>query len=217
MMHWEVIDNVRYEILEKVIKNITLNKFYLAGGTALALQTGIRESFDFDFFVQEEFDENLLISELETIGKLEVTTCRKGTVHVILENIQLTFLYFNNNLVEDKIKVNEVEGLYLASIKDIAIMKLIAISQRGTKKDFFDLYYICNQYNIKMEDILRNLEKKYNKEKINYSHIIQSLSYFEDAEDEILPKTFIKYDWKNIKEYYIKEQKDIYTNGEKYV
>lgn len=217
MMHWEVIDNVRYEILKKVIKNITLNKFYLAGGTALALQTGIRESFDFDFFVQEEFDENLLISELETIGNLEITTCRKGTVHVILENIQLTFLYFNNNLVEDKIKVNEIKGLYLASIKDIAIMKLIAISQRGTKKDFFDLYYICNQYNIKMEDIIRNLEKKYNKEKINYSHIIQSLSYFEDAEDEILPKTFIKYDWKNIKEYYIKEQKDIYTNGEKYV
>ena len=139
-MHWEVIDKNRYNILEKIIQKISLDKYYLAGGTALALQTGIRESFDFDFFVQTEFDENILIQELEEIGKLEVTTCRKGTVHAILENVKITFLHFENNLVEDKVIAEDINGLYLASIKDIAIMKLIAISQRGTKKDFFDLY-----------------------------------------------------------------------------
>lgn len=79
--------------LEKIIQKISLDKYYLAGGTALALQTGIRESFDFDFFVQTEFDENILIQELEGIGKLEVTTCRKGTVHAILENVKITFLH----------------------------------------------------------------------------------------------------------------------------
>lgn len=212
-MHWEVIDKNRYNILKKVIEKISLESYYLAGGTSLALQTGIRESFDFDFFVQIEFDENLLIQELEEIGNLEVTVCRKGTVHAILNGVQLTFLYFKNNLVADKIEVEDVKGLYLASIKDIAIMKLIAISQRGTKKDFFDLYYICNNFNITITDILKMLKEKYDENKVNYAHIIQSLAYFEDAEDENLPKVFIDYDWEKIKEYYIKEQRKIYSEN----
>ena len=212
-MYWEVIDENRYNILKKVIEKISLENYYLAGGTALALQTGIRESFDFDFFVQIEFDENLLIQELEEIGKLEVTVCRKGTVHAILNGVQLTFLYFKNNLVADKIEVEDVKGLYLASIKDIAIMKLIAISQRGTKKDFFDLYYICNNFNITITDILKMLKEKYDENKVNYAHIIQSLAYFEDAEDENLPKVFIDYNWEKIKEYYIKEQRKIYSEN----
>ena len=210
-MFWNVIDENRYHILKKIMKNISLKNYYLAGGTALALQTGIRESFDFDFFVQESFDENLLIQELEGLGKLEVAVNRKGTVHAILNSVQLTFLYFPNELVEEKVKSNEIENLYLANIKDIAIMKLIAISQRGTKKDFFDLYYICNHFDITLEETLNLLKKKYYKNKINYSHIIQSLSYFEDAEDENLPKVFIKYNWEEIKKYYVLEQKKIYN------
>lgn len=212
-MYWNVIDNNRYNVLENLIKTITLKDYYLAGGTALALQTGIRESFDFDFFIQNEFDENLLIQELEGLGKLEVSVCRKGTVHAILNNVQLTFLYFPNKLVEPKVEVKEIDGLYLASIEDIAIMKLVAISQRGTKKDFFDLYYICNKFNIKIKDVLKMLDKKYDQNKINYSHIIQSLSYFEDAEDENLPKVFIEYDWNAIKQYYINEQRNIYNEN----
>lgn len=212
-MYWNVIDNNRYNVLEKLVKTITLEDYYLAGGTALALQTGIRESFDFDFFIQNEFDENLLIQELESLGKLEVSVCRKGTVHAILDNVQLTFLYFPNELVAPKVEVKEIAGLYLASVQDIAIMKLIAISQRGTKKDFFDLYYICNNFNIKIQDVLKMLNKKYEQNKINYSHIIQSLSYFEDAEDENLPKVFIDYNWNTIKQYYINEQKIIYNEN----
>ncbi len=212
-MYWEVIDNDRYEILKKVVANISLKNYYLAGGTALALQTGIRESFDFDFFVQEKFDENMLIEELNKLGKLEVTSVREGTVHIILNNIQFTFLYFPNNLIEKKVKVEEIENFYLASIKDIAVMKLIAISQRGTKKDFFDLYYICNHFNITIEEILNLTKIKYNENKINYFHIIQSISYFEDAEDENLPKVFIEYNWDKIKEYYEQEQKRILKNN----
>ena len=92
-------------------------------------------------------------------------------------------------------------------------MKLIAISQRGTKKDFFDLYYICNNFNITITDILKMLKEKYDENKVNYAHIIQSLAYFEDAEDENLPKVFIDYDWEKIKEYYIKEQRKIYSEN----
>ena len=53
----------------------------------------------------------------------------------------------------------------------------------------------------------------YDKNRINYLHIIQSLSYFEDAEDENLPKVFIDYNWETIKNYYIKEQEKIYNES----
>lgn len=212
-MNWEVIDKNRYDILKKVVSSISLNNYYLAGGTALALQTGIRESFDFDFFVREEFNEDILITELEKLGNLEVSVCRKGTVHIILNDVQFTFLYFPNELISELVKVDEINGLYLASIQDISLMKLIAISQRGTKKDFFDLHFICNNQNITIKYILNNLDKKYNANKINYSHIIQSLTYFEDAKDENLPKVFIKYNWEDIMKYYIDEQKRIFIEN----
>ena len=208
-MYWKIIDSNRYNVLKKIIENINLKEYYLAGGTALALQTGIRNSYDFDFFVQDNFDENLLVDELNKLGNLQVNTCREGTVHAILDNVKLTFLYFPNKLLEPKIETQEIKGLYLASIKDIAIMKLIAISQRGTKKDFFDLYYICNNFDISIKEILELLDKKYEKNKINYIHIIQSLSYFEDAEDEELPETYINYNWNDIKKFYIEEQRNL--------
>lgn len=210
IMFWNVIDKQRYQILKQVCQTISIKNYYMAGGTALAIQTGLRESFDFDFFVQEQFDIQQLVQELEVIGELQVTSYREGTLHCILENVQLTFLYFPNKLLEKLVKIEEIPNLYLASIKDIALMKLIAISQRGTKKDFFDLFYICNKLNMTIKDFLDLLKSKYDQNKINFSHIIKSLSYFEDAEDEILPKTFIQYDWEKIKEYYKEEQIRIY-------
>lgn len=210
-MYWKVIDQNRFKLLKKVIQKVSLQNYYLAGGTALALQTGIRESFDFDFFVQDEFDETALVEELSEIGELEITVIRKGTLHLILNNIQFTFLYFPNKMIENKVATDEIKGLYLANIFDIAMMKLIAISQRGTKKDFFDLYYICHYFDYTIEFILEHLNQKYGDSKINYAHIIKSLSYFDDAEDENLPKVFIQYDWDKIKRFYELEQEKIYA------
>ena len=206
-MYWNVIDESRKEILKRVTEKIEIGTYYMIGGTALALQSGIRESFDFDFCVKEKFDTNLLMQDLNKLGTLKLTFISENTLHCILDNVQLTFMYFPNKLIDELIAVNEYRNLYLASVKDIAAMKLIAISQRGTKKDFFDLYYICKNNNITISEILSMLNIKYNEEKLNYFHIIKSLIYFEDAEDEILPKTNINYNWEEIKEFYINEYK----------
>lgn len=208
-MYWSVIDENRKNVLKKITDNIHLEKYYMAGGTALALQTGIRESFDFDFFVQKEYDTQLLLNELKKLGKLNVTYISKDTLHCVLDEVQLTFLYFPNELIKELIKVDNYNNLYLASIIDIATMKLIAISQRGTKKDFFDLYNICTKYNYSLKDIFNFLDIKYNQDKLNYFHIEKSVIYFEDAEDEILPKTYIEYDWEKIKKFYIKQSESI--------
>ena len=64
-----------------------------------------------------------------------------------------------------------------------------------------------------LKKILNQTKIKYNENQINYFHIIQSISYFEDAEDENLPKVFIEYNWDKIKEYYEQEQKRILKNN----
>lgn len=209
IMYWNVIDENRKNVLKKITDNIHLSKYYMAGGTALALQDGKRESFDFDFFVQEEYDTQLLLNELKSLGNLSVTYISKDTLHCILDNVQLTFLYFPNTLIKELVKVEEYNNLYLASVIDIATMKLIAISQRGTKKDFFDLYNICVKYNYSLKDIFNFLDVKYSKDKLNYFHIEKSVIYFEDAEDEILPKVYIEYNWEEIKKFYIKQRENL--------
>ena len=98
-------------------------------------------------------------------------------------------------------------NLKIASILDIAVMKIVAIGGRGAKKDFFDLYNILTKNNIIIDEIAKGLIQKYGNN-INYANVIMGLSYFEDAEQEILPKTFVEYDWEVIKNYFIKFQND---------
>ena len=87
-------------------------------------------------------------------------------------------------------------------------MKIVAIGGRGAKKDFFDLYNIIEKCNISSYELVNGLKQKCG-ENINYVNIIMGLSYFEDAEDEILPNTFVNYNWENIKKFFIKFQKEV--------
>ncbi len=84
-MYWNIIDEKRYKLLEKITENITLNDYYMIGGTALSLQMGLRESFDFDFCVPTQFNNEVLLEDLRKIGKLEVKQNQKGTCDVVLE------------------------------------------------------------------------------------------------------------------------------------
>lgn len=96
--------------------------------------------------------------------------------------------------------------LNLASILDISVMKVVAISGRDSKKDFFDLYNIKKNI-ITVDKLIEGLTIKYGKN-INYANTIRGLSYFEDAKQEVLSKTFVEYDWNEIKEFFISFQKE---------
>ena len=87
-------------------------------------------------------------------------------------------------------------------------MKLVAIGGRGAKKDFFDLYNIIEKCNINIDELVNGLIQKCGNN-VNYVNIIMGLSYFEDAEDEILPNTFVDYNWENIKKFFIKFQEEV--------
>lgn len=215
-MYWSILDNKRIELLRKIVKTVSLNNYYMAGGTALSLQLNLRESFDFDFCVPDMFNSDVLISELKSIGNIEVKQNQKGTVDVLLDGVQVSFFFYPNNLLDDTVNNNEIPDLKMASILDIAAMKIAAIGGRGAKKDFFDLYNIMKKCNIDTEKLASAVIKKFGTN-VNYVNMIMGLSYFEDAESEELPRTFVEYDWNTIKQFFIDIQPKFQMALEKYL
>lgn len=206
-MYWNIIDNKRYNLLKDITEVVSIPQFYMIGGTALSLQLGLRESYDFDFCVPKQFNNEVLLEELGTLGELKVKQNQKGTCDVILNGVQVSFFYYPNKVINEFITTDEMPKLKIASILDIAIMKVVAIGGRGSKKDFFDLYNIMNKYEISIEQIAKGLIQKCG-ERANYVNIIMGLSYYEDAEQEELPKLYIEYNWEKIKEFFVNKQQD---------
>ena len=100
-------------------------------------------------------------------------------------------------------------GIVLASPKDIAAMKVNAIEGRGTKKDFIDMYFLLQHYELK--EILDFYQSKYPENSI--FRALMSLSYFEDAESQFMPKMFSSVCWENMKNY-ISAQVESYSKSQ---
>lgn len=147
-------------------------------------------------------------------GELEVRQNQKGTCDVVLNGVQVSFFYYPNPEINNFVEVEEMPKLKIASVLDIAVMKVVAIGGRGAKKDFFDLYNIMNKGIITKNELAEGLIQKCGIN-VNFANVIMGLSYFEDAEQEILPKTFVEYDWEEIKRFFIKFQTDFQIELEK--
>jgi len=83
-------------------------------------------------------------------------------------------------------EINE-DGIHIAHIEDVVALKLGAIANRGTRKDFVDLYYIFEKYSLK--DLLFFYTRMYNVKE--HFSLLKSMTYFEDAENEVTPKLLL--------------------------
>jgi hypothetical protein len=171
-----------------------LKEFYLSGGTALSLQLGHRESIDLDFFNQNDFDPKQLQPELEKFGKLKDLQLDKNTLNAFLKGVQIQFLGYPYPLLKPTMNW---QGTRISSVIDIACTKLQTIGIRGNKKDFIDLYFILNEYSLK--ELFKKLDKKYRHSDFSKTHILKSLVYFKDAEQQPIPKMHKKVKWEKVK------------------
>jgi len=178
------------------------SSWYLAGGTALALFAGHRQSLDLDFFTPEkDFSVEKLLANLQSPEWIADIT-EPGTVYGRLCTAKISFISY-------PFFVYKQEPQWYGSVRilsphDIAVMKIIAISQRGKKRDFIDLYwYIHNSE--PLTTILKRLPKQYPTIAHDYHHILKSLAYFDDAENDPMPELFFTADWKIIKSYFKRE------------
>lgn len=179
------------------------SNWYLAGGTALALSAGHRESLDLDFFnTQKNIDNNGLLANFLENKDWNAYLNKKNTIYGELFSVKVSFVAYpffvpkQNYLRYGLIKV--------LAPKDIAVMKIIAISQRGRKRDFFDLFW-CAQNVEPVEDTILKLKEQYPSVAHDYHHILKSLVYFSDAEADPDPKVYFKTDWKGVKKFFKKE------------
>lgn len=178
-----------------------IQKAYLAGGTALALHIGHRISVDLDFFTQEQFNETELSTKLGSYPELVQAGAAQGTVWGKVGETKFSIFYYKYPLLE---KTIPFEGIRLASLSDIAAMKIHAIEDRGTKRDFVDVYFLSKKYTL--EEMFSFYQKKYGVLEDHLYAILRSLDYFEDAEKETdMPKMLTSVDWEEIKEYFRKE------------
>lgn len=193
-MHSEAISARTKCLLEKIKKSNLGEKFYLAGGTALAIQLGHRESIDLDWFSDAEFSSQRLKEALAAIGRFELASEEEGTIHGLLDGIRISFFLYKYNLLFPLV---EFDGIRLADERDIAAMKLDAISSRGSRKDFLDFYFLLEKYSL--DDLIVFFEKKFSRLKFNKLHLLKSLTFFEDADVEPEPIMLKSIKWKDAK------------------
>jgi len=191
----------------KLLKKLGFLKkygFYLAGGTALALQINHRTSLDFDFYTKKKFNNKKLLRNLEEYFKdIKLIQIPEQTLIVKIEGAEVSFFHYPYPLIYPPIPIKEKGFPFIAGKEDIAAMKLIAIIQRGTKRDFVDIYFLMKELGLKR--IFEIAEKKYPSFDIYLS--LRALAYFEDAEREKAERriTYIKpANWGNIKNFLIK-------------
>jgi len=164
-------------LLKQLMQDTMLQDFYLAGGTGLALHLGHRESIDIDLFHSSDFDSRLVCSHLEQNYHAEDFIHELNTARVSINGIKVEFLTHSYPLIED---LSLIDGIRVASLKDLAAFKLNAVAGRGSKKDFWDVASLLDYYSIKQ--MLDFFSKKY--PAADLWHLIKSLTYFEDAEAE---------------------------------
>ena len=194
MLHYETIIPETHSLLEKLSALPVLDDARLVGGTALALQLGHRTSVDLDFFGRINADSEDLRDILREVGRVEVASVSKNINifwinGVKVDMVNYPYPWLDLPIVED--------GVRLASLNDIAAMKISAIVNRGTKKDFIDLYTLLLHF--ALDEILDMYSRKYSDGSLFI--VMKSLTYFDDAETDPMPNVLNDTTWETVKDF----------------
>jgi len=195
--HLEGLNGKQIRILRKFGREFDRRGFYLAGGTALAVYFGHRLSVDLDWFTSGTMGDALLLAESLRRAGLDFTTTQSapGTLHGTLLGVRVSFLEYHYPLLQTP-TIWEEMGCSLASLDDLACMKLSAIAGRGARKDFCDVYVLGVKHR-PLPELIRLYRQKFKVDDI--SPVLYGLSYFDDAESERMPRMLSNIQWRTIK------------------
>ena len=181
MLHYETIYPNTLELLKKIQSLDMFKESRLVGGTALALQLGHRVSVDLDFFGKIDAPLEDIVFELSSFASVSPISASKMMRFLIVDGIKVDIVNYPYPWIDSPVVEN---GVTLASIQDIAAMKLSAITNRGTKKDFIDYYFLLKTYSL--EELLDLYVRKFSDAQLFTA--IKSLTYFQDAEADPMPR-----------------------------
>ena len=204
MLRTESIEASTLALLKRLQALDFLRGTRLVGGTALALQFGHRKSVDLDLFgVWEPRD--------------DLQKMLDGAGAIVREGGQSRMQFYRIDGVKVDIVTNEfpwidppVEeaGVRLAGIRDIAAMKLFAITNRGAKKDFVDIFFLLRRFSL--AEMMSFFERKFGPD--GEGIVVRSLAYFDDAEEDLSPEMLEPFDWDAAKETILAAVRDYAKN-----
>ena len=182
----QVLDAAKRRAVEVQAPVVGQGQFYLAGGTALALQLGHRRSRDLDWFTPVAFDEPSLVRALQSlsVAPTAVEHSAKHTVRAFYGELETSFIRFSAIAARSTVVEVGAVRLPVADIATIAAMKAGAIVQRGAKRDFVDVDAITRSPGWSMERFVDNAGQKI---KLLPAQLYLGLTYFADAEKQPMP------------------------------
>lgn len=196
-LFYETLVGEQRGVLERMGSVVASRGFYLAGGTAIALQLGHRESVDLDWFTQERIPNPELLAGLLREDGIEFKMGATGreALHGTVNGVRVSFIHYPYPTRMEKAPSNYGEFL-LASLDDLAAIKLSTVSQRGHRKDFVDIYALGKKH-ATFPEMLKQYCEKFKVS--NAPQVFYGLSYFVDAESTLMPKMLWPVEWPAIK------------------
>ena len=198
MLLYETIHPDTLGLLRKIQSLEMFKDARLVGGTALALQLGHRKSVDLDFFgsIDASLQEIALeLSEFASVSPLSESKMMRFLIvdGVKVDIVNYPYLWIDKPVIED--------GITLAGIKDIAAMKLSEITNRGTRKDFVDFYFLLKLFSF--DELINFYVQKYSDAQLFTT--LKSLTYFNDAEQDPMPLMISSLNWEDVKSLIVAE------------
>jgi hypothetical protein len=193
MLHYKTVEKSTLELLKKLMDDNFLKDFALVGGTALALRLGHRISADIGLFTNTPFNSNQFAEYLQSEFKFSPDFIADNTINGEINGIIVDCIEHQYQWIE---KYDSFDGIRLAGYKDIAAMKLNAISGNGTRlKDFIDVAYLSEV--LSLNEMLHAYHQKYTS---NPLIALKSLVYFDDInfDEPIMMATNNTFSWKKI-------------------
>lgn len=165
---------------------------------------------DLDLFRVGEFDAEQMLRELRAAGvPAHGAETQRSTLWFELEGVETRLMHFDRPVLQNP---DDCLGVPVASVLDIAAMKIEAISSRGARKDFVDLYFICQEPGLGLAGAVAAFEARFASASPNVLHRVKALTYFDDAEREPELMMLKPVDWSEVRSFFQREAEAWWTS-----
>ncbi len=173
----------------------------MAGVVGVALHLGHRQSIDLDLFSRRpDLDVDSILDRLRPIGAATIGLT-DATLTVRIGRVPVDFVRYPYGAIGRF--TERPAGVQLASLRDLAAMKLAAITRRGIRRDFWDLHEILTRGGLRLKGALDDYRKKFGVSEADVYHVIRALSWFDEAErDNVMPRGLTAARWRAIRSWF---------------
>jgi hypothetical protein len=194
--------------LDRLRPSVEALGLYLAGGTALAFHLGHRLSRDVDLFSRDPgLDLERARRAFAVLPEFEVDSLTDATLRFRIGSVPVDVVRYPYPLLNAT--AEGPDHFPMASLDDLATMKLSAVSRRGIRRDFWDLYEMFNRQTPSLDQALGSYLRRYGVKESDLYHVLKALTYFDDAEaDSLLPLGLSLERWEGIKSWFVEHARD---------